>query len=38
MGALVSKDERLIPEYGGEVAASAFVARALDPDWATLVF
>lgn len=38
MGALVGKDETLIPEYTGTVAASAFVARALDPDWATLVF
>jgi predicted peroxiredoxin len=38
MGALVAKDEALIPEYAGTIAASAFVARALDPDWATLVF
>ncbi len=38
MGALVDKDEALIPEYTGTVAASAFVARALDPEWATLVF
>jgi len=38
MGALVAEDEPLIPEYSGTVAASAFVARALDPDWATLVF
>jgi predicted peroxiredoxin len=38
MGALVTKDEPLIPEYSGTVAASAFVARTLDPDWATLVF
>lgn len=38
MGALVGKDEALIPEYTGTVAASAFVARALDPEWATLVF
>ena len=38
MGALVTKDEKLIPEYAGTVAASAFVARTLDPDWATLVF
>ncbi len=38
MGALVGGDEVLIPEYGGTVAASAFVARSLDPDWATLVF
>jgi len=38
MGALVGKDEALIPEYAGTVAASAFVARALDPEWATLVF
>ncbi len=38
MGALVNKDEALIPEYSGTVAASAFVARTLDPEWATLVF
>jgi len=38
MAALVGKDEALIPEYTGTLAASAFVARALDPDWATLVF
>ena len=38
MGALVGAEEALIPEYSGTVAASAFVARALDPEWATLVF
>ena len=38
MGALVAKDEALIPEYAGTIAASAFVDRALDPEWATLVF
>ena len=38
MGALVGKEEALIPEYSGTVAASAFVARTLDPEWATLVF
>jgi len=38
MGALVGKDEALVPEYRGTAAAGAFVARALDPDWATLVF
>ena len=38
MGALVARDEALIPEYGGTIAASAFVSRALDPEWATLVF
>ena len=38
MSALVGKDETLIAEYSGTVAASAFVARALDPEWATLVF
>ncbi|GAB1393211.1 DsrE family protein [Rhodocyclaceae bacterium] len=35
---LIDKDERLIPEYAGTVAASAFVAKTLDPDWATLVY
>ena len=38
MGALVGGDEALIPEFGGSIAASAFVNRALDPEWATLVF
>lgn len=38
MGALVGDGDVLIPEYAGTIAASAFVARALDPDWATLVF
>jgi hypothetical protein len=38
MGALVGKDEALIPEYAGTIAASAFVARTLDPEWATLVY
>ncbi|MBI5109571.1 MAG: DsrE family protein [Rhodocyclales bacterium] len=38
MGALVAKDEVLIPEYAGTIAASAFVARTLDPEWATLVY
>lgn len=36
--ALVGKEETLIAEYGGTAAASAFVQRALDPEWATLVF
>lgn len=38
LGALVGPDEQLIPEYSGTSAAGAFVARALDPDWATLVY
>ncbi len=38
MNALVSADEKLIPEYTGTAAASAFTQRALDPDWATLVY
>lgn len=38
VGALIAKDEALIPDYDGNIAASAFVARALDPEWATLVF
>ncbi len=38
MGALVARDEALVPEYAGTIAASAFVDRALDPEWATLVF
>jgi len=38
MGALVGADEKLIPEYAGTAGASAFVQRALDPAWATLVY
>lgn len=38
MGTLVGPGEVLIPEYSGTVAASVFVDRALDPEWATLVF
>ena len=38
MGALVAPGEALIPEYAGPIAASVFVDRVLDPDWATLVF
>ena len=38
MQALVQADEVLIPEYAGTAAASAFVARSLDPEWATLVY
>jgi uncharacterized protein len=38
MNALVGKEEKLIPEYSGTVGASAFVQRALDPEWATLTY
>jgi hypothetical protein len=38
MNALVGKDEKLIPEYSGTAGASAFVQRALDPEWATLTY
>lgn len=38
INALVGKEERLIPEYAGTSAANAFVARTLDPEWATLVY
>lgn len=38
MNALVSKDEDLIPEYTCTAAASAFVQRSLDPEWATLTY
>lgn len=34
----VAEDERLIPEHAGTAGAAAFVARALDPEWATLVY
>lgn len=38
MQALVEPGETLIPEYAGTAAASAFVQRTLDPEWATLVY
>jgi predicted peroxiredoxin len=38
MSALVGEDETLIAEYSGTAGASAFVQRALDPEWATLVY
>lgn len=38
MGALIARDETMIPEFAGAAGASAFVQRALDPEWATLVF
>lgn len=34
----IAPGERLIPECRGSAGATAFVVRALDPDWATLVF
>jgi hypothetical protein len=36
--ALVGPEEKLIPEYSGTAAASAFVQRSLDPDWASLIY
>jgi predicted peroxiredoxin len=36
--AWVGPDERLIPECAGTVGAAAFIARAMDPGWVTLVF
>jgi len=38
LGALVGHDEALIREYGGTAAASLFVQRTLDPEWATQVY
>jgi uncharacterized protein len=38
LNGLVSRDEKLIPEYSGTAAASAFVVRATDPEWATLIY
>jgi uncharacterized protein len=38
MDALVGKEEKLIPEYSCTAGASAFVQRALDPEWATLTY
>jgi predicted peroxiredoxin len=34
----VNKHERLIPECHGSAGATAFVVRALDSEWKTLVF
>jgi predicted peroxiredoxin len=34
----VDESERMIPEFGGTAGAAAFTARALDPDWATMIF
>ena len=36
--AWISASETLIPECSGAAGATAFVARALDPAWQTLVF
>ncbi len=36
--AFVDKDAQLIPELKGYAGAGTFVARAIDSDWATLVF
>jgi uncharacterized protein len=36
--AWVAEGERLIPECSGAAGATAFVVRALDPEWRTLVF
>ena len=36
--AYVAADELLIPEFGGQAGATAFVARSLDPSWRTMVF
>lgn len=38
MHALVAPGETLIPEYAGTAAASEFMLRTLDPEWATLVY
>ncbi len=34
----IANDEHLIPECAGTVGATAYVARALDCEWRTLVF
>lgn len=38
MNALIGKHEALIPEYTNTAAASLFVQRTLDPEWATLTY
>ena len=38
LGSHTEQDEVFIPEYSGNASATEFVLRALDPDWATLVF
>ena len=34
----IGPDERLIPECAGTVGGAAFIARAMDSEWVTLVF
>jgi uncharacterized protein len=34
----VGEHERIVPEFSGTAGAAAFVQRALDPEWSTLVF
>lgn len=38
LGSHTQPGEIFIPEYAGNVSATAFTLRALNPDWATLVF
>jgi predicted peroxiredoxin len=38
LGTHAQEGELFIPEYSGNASATEFVMRALDPDWATLVF
>lgn len=38
LAAQVQEGETTIPEYQGTATATEFVMRALDPEWATLVF
>ena len=38
LDAHVGEDETTIPEYTGNATVTDFVLRALDPEWATLVF
>ena len=38
LGSHTRPGEGFIPEYSGNASATGFVLRALDPEWATLVF
>lgn len=38
LGSHTQPGEEFIPEYAGNATATAFTLRALDPEWATLVF
>jgi predicted peroxiredoxin len=38
LGSHTQPGEQFVPEYSGNATATDFTLRALDPDWATLIF